>query len=191
MLKDLPTCARSSTLRTCPQIPKCLDMQGLQRKGQNIEQELSQIISNHRERLPFPHSDIYKLYVRAHNSRIAYNHYMFNTHTRVCIYIYTCVCLWWFYRCAHRCTYNCTQLHTDAYKHAYIHAYSCTCISLDTYGIGHSCRFRFGLIWALQYVMVYHKNCTQHNNHTTEHTIHTDLSLHADLSPFLSLSKYT
>ena len=119
-----------------------------------------------------------------------YNNYMFNTHTHACmyIYIYVCVCLCWFYRCAYRCTCKCTKLHTDAYKHAYIHAYSRTCISLDTYGIGHRCRFRFGLIWALQYVMAYHKNCTQHNNHTTEHTIHTDLSLHADLSPFLSLS---
>ena len=104
-------------------------MQGLQRKGQNIEQELSQIISNHRERLPFPHSDIYKLYVRAHNSRIAYNNYMFNTHTRVCIYIYIHVCVYDdftdVHTDAHTTAHNCIQMHTNmhTYMHTAVHAY--------------------------------------------------------------------
>ena len=108
-------------------------MQGLQRKGQNIEQELSQIISNHRERLPFPHSDIYKLYVRAHNSRIAYNHYMFNTHTHthvyVYIYIYIHVCVYDdftdVHTDAHTTAHNCIQMHTNmhTYMHTAVHAY--------------------------------------------------------------------
>ena len=125
MLKDLPTCARSSTLRTCPQIPKCLDMQGLQRKGQYIEQELSQIISNHRERLPFPHSDIYKLYVRAHIIITCLTH----THTRVCIYIYMCVCVYVdftdVHTDAHANAQNCIQMHTNmhTYMHTAVHAY--------------------------------------------------------------------
>ena len=104
-------------------------MQGLQRKGQNIEQELSQIISNHRERLPFPHSDIYKLYVRAHNSRIAYNHYMFNTHTHVYVYIYIHVCVYDdftdVHTDAHTTAHNCIQMHTNmhTYMHTAVHAY--------------------------------------------------------------------
>ena len=131
----MPTCARSSTLRTCPQIPKCLDMQGLQRKGQNIEQELSQIISNHRERLPFPHSDIYKLYVRAHNSRIAYNNYMFNTHTHTCMYIYIYIYMCVFMMILQMCTQMHIQLHTTAYRciQTCIH----TCIQLYMHIFGH------------------------------------------------------